>query len=91
MVMVVADAILEAGWRSRGLNTPDQTFGDENAQGVVDGLERDCTNLRPDGLRHGVGRDVRLPRYRPEDSQSLGSNLDAALPKKISRIRSHVR
>jgi hypothetical protein len=90
MMMVVADPILEASRRSGGLNATDQAFGDQDAEGVVHRLQRDGTDLRPDGLGHGIGRDVWRIRDRPQDSQSLGSNLNAALPKEIGRFSSHV-
>jgi hypothetical protein len=43
----------------------------------------------PGGLCHGVGRDVGLTRYRPQDSQSLGRHLNTALPKEVSRVSRH--
>jgi hypothetical protein len=89
MVVVVADPILESGRRSGGLNAPDQALGDQNAEGVVHRLERDGTDLGPDDLGHGVGRDVGLTRYRLQDSQSLGRHLDTALPKEVGRGRGH--
>jgi hypothetical protein len=89
MVVVVADPILESGRRSGGPNAPDQALGDQNAEGVVHRLERDGTDLGPDDLGHGVGRDVGLTRYRPQDSQSLGRHLDAALPKEVGRVGGH--
>ena len=89
MVVVVADPILEASRGSRGLYAPDQAFRNQYAERVVHRLERDRADLRPDGLGHRIGRDVGLTRDRPQDSQSLGSDLNAALPKEISRIRTH--
>ena len=58
MVVVVADPILEASRGSGGLDAPEQAFGDQDAEGVVHRLERDGADLGPDGLGHGVGRDV---------------------------------
>jgi hypothetical protein len=89
MVMVVAHPILEPGRRSGGLNTPDETFGGQDAEGVVDGLDRDGANLRADDLDHAVGRDVRLTRDGPQDSQSLRGDLNTTLPKKISWVVAH--
>jgi hypothetical protein len=89
MVMVVADAILEASRRSRWLNAADQTFGDEDAEGVVHRLKRDRPDLGPDSCSHRVGRDVGLTRYRPQDSESLSGDLNAALPKEIGRVSDH--
>jgi len=89
MVVVVADALLETSRRAGGLNAPDKVLGDQDAEGVVHRLERDGTDLGPDGLGHGVGRDVGLARDRPQDSQSLGRHLDTALPKEVSRVSCH--
>ena len=87
MVMVVADAILEASRRSGGLNAPDEAFGDQEAESVVHRLERDGADLGPDDLGHAVGGDVRLPRDRPQDRQSLGRDLNPVLTKEVGRIR----
>jgi hypothetical protein len=89
MVVVVADPILEASRRSRGLNAPDKALGNQHAEGVVHRLERDSTDLGPDGLGHRVRRDVGLTRDRPQDSQSLGGHLDTALTKELSRVSDH--
>ena len=58
MVVVVADAIFETSRRPGGLNAPDEAFGDQEAEGVVDRLERDRADLGPDDLSHAVGRNV---------------------------------
>jgi hypothetical protein len=81
MVVVVADPILEASRRSGGLNAPDETLGDQDGERVVHRLQRDSTNLGPDGLGHGVSRDVGLTRHRVQDSQSLGRHLNTVLSK----------
>ena len=60
-----------------GLNAPDETLGDQDAEGVVHRLERDGTDLGPDSLGHRVGRDVGLTRYCLQDSQSLGRDLNS--------------
>ena len=89
MVVVVADAILEARRRSGGLNAPDEALGDQDAERVVHRLQRDGADLGPDGLGHGVGRDVGLTGDRPQHRQSLGRDLNAVLTKKVSRIGGH--
>jgi hypothetical protein len=48
------------------LNAPKQALSDEEAESVVHRLERDRTDLGPDGFGHTVGRDVGLPRNRPQ-------------------------
>ena len=72
MMVVVADAILEARRRPGGLNAPDEALGDQDAEGVVHRLERDGTDLGPDDLGHAVGRDVGLTRDRPQHRQTAG-------------------
>jgi hypothetical protein len=89
MVMVVADPILEPGWRSGGLNAPDEALDNQDAEGVVHRLERDGPDLAPDNLGHAIGRDVGLARYRPQDRQSLGRDLNAALTEKVCGIAGH--
>jgi hypothetical protein len=68
MVMVVADPVLEASRCPGRLNAPEEAFGDQDAERVVNRLERDGTNLDPDDLGNAVGRDVGLTCYRPQDS-----------------------
>ena len=65
MVMVVADPILETSRCAGGLNAPEEAFGDQDAERVVHGLERDGTDPGPDDLGHAVGRDVGLTCHRP--------------------------
>jgi hypothetical protein len=89
MVVVVADPRLEAGGRPGGLNAPDETLGDEQAQGIVNGLERDGPDLGPDGIGDLVGRDVGLPRNGPQNGQPLGGDLNAVLPKEIAGVGRH--
>ena len=86
MVVVVADPILVAGRRSGGLNTPDEAFGDQDAEGVVYRLERDRADLDPDERAHFVGRDVRATGHSAQDSQSLRRDLNAALTEKFCRV-----
>jgi hypothetical protein len=89
MVVVVADPILEASRRPGGLNTPDEPFGEQDAKGVVYRLERNGADVASDGFGYAVGRDVGLPAHRPQDSQSLGRDLNAALAKEVRRVRGH--
>jgi hypothetical protein len=89
VVVVVADPILEASRRSSGLNAPDQSLGDEEAQCVVHRLQGNGTDLGPDDLGHGLSRDVRLPRDRAQDGQPLGGDLNTTFTKKTCRIGNH--
>ena len=89
MVVVVADPILEARRRAGGLNPPDQAFGDQNPEGVVHRLERDGTDFGPDDFGYAVSGDVGLTRDRPQDGQSLGRDLNAALTKELSGVGGH--
>ena len=90
VMVVVADAIFEASRRPGGLDSPDKPFGDQQGQTVVDRLQRDGPDLGPDGLGHGVGRDVRLTRNRPQHRQALGRHLDATFTEQGRRFGRHL-
>jgi len=87
MVVVVAYPILEASSRPGGLNAADQAFGNQNAERVVHRLKRNGADLGSDDVRHDVGRDVGLTGDRPQDSQSLGRDLNAALAQEVCGVR----
>jgi hypothetical protein len=89
MVVVVTDPILEASRRSSRLNAPDEANGYQDAKSVVHRLQRDGTDLGPGDLGHAIGRDVGLTRYRPQDRQSLGRDLNTAVTKEGCRVRGH--
>ena len=89
MVVVVTDAIFETSGRSSRLNATDQTLGHQQGQRVVHGLKGNGANLGADDVGYGIGRDVRLPRHRAEDGESLRGDLNATLTKKIGRLGSH--
>lgn len=89
MMVVVANPILEARRGPGGLNAPDEAFGDQEAEGVLHGLERNGPDLGPDELRHAVGADVGLPSDRPQDGQALGRDLNATLTKEVCRLGGH--
>jgi len=86
MVMVVANACFEASRRSRGLNPAEESFGHQPSQRVVHRLLGDDADFCPNRIGNGVRSDVRLRPHRPQDSQSLGGDLNAALPKEFSRV-----
>jgi hypothetical protein len=89
MMMIVADPILEPRGRSSGLNAPDEAFGDQHGQGVVHRLKRDRTDLDPDELGDAVGGDVGLTCDSAQDRQTLGGDLNTALPEEIGRLGGH--
>jgi hypothetical protein len=82
MVVVIADAILESSRRACRLDPPEEPSIYQNTERVVYRLERDGSNLVPDDVRYFVSRHVRAARYRPQHSQTLSGNLNAALTKK---------
>jgi hypothetical protein len=86
MVVVVADAILEASRRPRRLNAPQEAAGDKDAKRVVDRLVRDRSDLRSDHFRYPVSRDVRLIRHRTQHPQSLRGDLNTVLTKELNGV-----
>jgi hypothetical protein len=71
------------------LYAADEALGDQDAESVVHRLARDGANLGLDDIGHAVDRDVGLTRNRPQDSQSLGGDLNAVLTKEIDRVSEH--
>ena len=71
------------------MDAPNQVFVDQDPQRVVYGLERDGSDLGPDDFGHTVGRDVRLRCHGPQNRQSLGRDLDAALTKELRGVDGH--
>ena len=80
MMVVVADAVFESSRRPSGLDPPDQALRHQQHERVVDGLQRNRPNLRPDSVGHGIRRDVRPRRHRAKHREPLRRDLDAALP-----------
>jgi hypothetical protein len=89
MMMVVADAVLEACRRPGWLYAPDETSGDQDREGVVYRLERDGSDICPDEFEDAVGGDVWLCSDGPQYGQSLRGYLDTALPEKFSWVGAH--
>ena len=89
MVMVVADAGLEAGGRAHRLDAAEQPLLGQQAEGVVDRLTGDRADLGPHHFGHAVGGDVGLAGDRTQDGQSLRRDLDAVLSEKIGRVGRH--
>ena len=86
MVVVVADSILESRRRPGWLNAPEEPFGNQDAERVVYRLERDGTDLGPNGIGHAVSGDVRPTRDGPQHSQPLSRYLNTALPEEVCRV-----
>jgi hypothetical protein len=91
MVMVVTDTIFEARRRARRLDAPDEPFGGQQIERVVDRLQRDRANLGPHGVSHTPRRGVRLIRDGPQHGQALGRDLNAVLAKEIGGVGRHAR
>ena len=89
MVVVVADAIFEAGGRSVRLEAPDEALGDQKREGVVHGLERNGPDLVTDDVGNPIGGDVRVLPDRAHDGQPLGRHLNAVRAEAFGRVREH--
>ncbi len=84
--MVVAHAVLEASRGSRGLDPSDDAPVGERRQGVVHGLERDCSDLLTDGRVDVGGGAVRALGDGAQDGQALSRDLYAVQAKKSSLV-----
>lgn len=91
MVVVVADAGLEAGGRTSRLDAPDDAFAHQDAERVVDRLQGNRANFRPDGFGHAIRGDMRVTRDRPQHGQPLGRDLKAVLTKDLRGVSHHRR
>lgn len=89
VMVVVVDSIFVAGRRTDRLNAPDEPVVDEHAEGVVDGLARDGSDVDAGDLGHAVGGDVGTSRHRAQDGQALSCHVDTALTKEVSRTEGH--
>jgi hypothetical protein len=90
MVVIVADAILEARRRTGRLDAPNEAFIGQEGEGVIHRLERNRTDLGPGGHCHVVCRDVGLTRHRAPNRQSLRGDLNPALTKKFGQVPHHL-
>jgi hypothetical protein len=88
MVMIVADPVLEARRRSRGLDSPEEALIGQGTQRVVDGLTRYGTELRSDDPVDVVRCAVRSLGHRPQYSQTLSRDLHADTTKELSIFNS---
>ncbi len=88
-MVIVIDPVLVEGGRPGGLNTPDESLLGQHTECVVHRLTRDGSDLSFSDLGHTIGRDVRLPRNRPQHGQALSSDLDVVLAKKVGGAEGH--
>jgi len=79
MMVIVTDPRFEARRRPRRLDAPDDAFANQDAQRVVDRLERNRADLGPYRVGHAVRGDVRMTRHCPQHSQSLRRDLKTVL------------
>lgn len=89
MVVVVADPALESRGRAGRLNAADETFGRQQRQGVIDGLQRDGAELRANRLGDAVGGDVRMQAHGPQHGETLRGHLNAAFAKGLGLVGNH--
>ena len=80
-MVVITHSVLVARWRPGGLDAADDALVGKGRKGVVHRLKRDGTDVGPYD-RVDVGRGaVRSVRHRPQDSQTLCSDLHTVLVK----------
>ena len=89
MMMVVADASFEAGRRTRWLNATENALAHQQAERVVDRLERDCTDLGPDNRSYDVRCGMRMGRDRSQHRKALCCDLNAVETQEFSRVVGH--
>jgi len=76
VVMVVADAVFEAGGGVGGLDATEDTFIREHVQDVVDGLTGDGAELGPDRLGELIGGRVGMSGDGAQDGDTLGRDRE---------------
>jgi hypothetical protein len=89
MVVVVANPILEPSRCPGWLDAPEEPFGNQNAERVVHRLERDGTDLGPNGIGNAVSGDMRPTSNGPQHSQPLSRYLNTVLPEEVCRVNHH--
>ncbi len=88
-MVVVIDPVLIAGRRARRLDAPDEVIFGQDAQGVVDRLTRDGTNVSPYQLLYLVRGSVRPAGHSSHHSQALSGHLNASPPERVGRARAN--
>lgn len=84
--MVVADPILIKSGRPGRLNAPNQSLFDQHAEGIINRLLRDRTDLGANLFGDYVHGAVRPARNSIQHGQTLGRNRNAVLTKEGGRI-----
>ncbi len=83
VVVVVIDPVLVTGRRARRLDTPDEAIAGQHAQGVVNRLTGDRSDVIADKLLDLVRRAVRPGCHRPQDGETLGRHLNTPLAEEV--------
>lgn len=86
VMVIVVDAVLVQGRRSRGLNAPDKPPFDQNSKRGVDGLLRDCADVGPNVSDDVVRRSVGPGRHGAQHRHALGGDLQATLAETLHWI-----
>ena len=77
VVMVVSDAVLVQSGRANRLNSTDQTFVDQKAEGVIHRLAGDCSDVGLRCLGDVFGRAVGLVGHRSENGEPLRGDVES--------------
>lgn len=77
VVMVVAHAVLVESWRANWLNSTDQTLVDQEAEGVVHRLARDCSDVGLRCLGDVFRCAVGLVGHRSENGEPLRGDVES--------------
>jgi hypothetical protein len=91
VVVIVTNAVFEAGRRPGGLNPPEQPLLGQHAEGIVNCLSRDGTDFGAHFLGNGVRRTVRATCYGPQHSQSLDCDLETVIAEQLGWVGGHAQ
>ena len=73
----------------RGLDSPEESFVDEEMERVVDGLTGDGAKRCAHGAGDVIGGGVRMIRDGAEDGESLGCDVELVALQQVSWISTH--
>jgi hypothetical protein len=71
------------------LNAPNETFLSQHAEGIVNRLPRDGTDLGADKRGNIIRRAMGAVRYCPQHGEALSRHLNAVFTKNFRRINKH--